>query len=100
MSDTVTSICVLNRSKEGEILILALTDGTVTHIAVHEAGGDPKSRDPEWTYEEKDGKLHLSPSLLCEGHNFHTAANWIVVFERHDGDNPWDKFYRLNPHLI
>jgi hypothetical protein len=101
MADIVTSICVLVTAKEGEFLYLALPkDGQLVVIPVRPAGKTPKTREPEWSYVEEDGKLYLTPSLYIQDHNFHTAAQWVVLYERFiptEALSAYEKFEELNP---
>lgn len=51
-----------------------------------------------WTYEERDGKLFISPSLLCCDTGFHTDYNWSVEFEIcPPGTDSMTHFFQINP---
>lgn len=61
--------------------------------------------DPEsncWEYEERAGRLHITPSLLTEQREgrpqFHTAFAWDVAFERCPAHEiHYEHFMQLNP---
>jgi len=53
-----------------------------------------------WEYEERDGRLFLTPSLLVKGSgsDFHTSKLWNVAYEVcPDGVDCYNHFKAINP---
>jgi hypothetical protein len=101
MGDEVTCKCVLGRyTTGGEYLMLVCSPDFHFRIIPLRPKGDGRTQTPEWEYEERDGRLHLTPSLLCTDTGFHTGYNWSADFERAaDGVDCMERFYELNPDI-
>jgi hypothetical protein len=102
MGDIVTCSCVLNTHNNGkESLYLAVRPDFGLRIISLRKKGEPKQeeRRPEWEYEEKDGKLHLTPSLHCTDTGFHTDYNWSCDYERLTANSGYEKFIEMNPGI-
>ena len=101
MSDIVTCKAVLRKSsKPGVADELFLFATGIRIISCHPKGTPASGYRPEWEYEERDGRLYITPSLLCRDTNFHTAFNWDVAYELcPEGDSHYELFYELNPDL-
>lgn len=101
MGDLVTCRCVLNTHNNGkEALYLAVRPDFGLRIIPVRPKGTPKTEwRSEWEYEEKDGRLHLTPSLLCTDTQFHTDYNWSCDFERLTANSGYEKFIELNPEI-
>lgn len=55
---------------------------------------------PEWEYEERDGRLFLTPSLHCTDTGFHTAFDWSVEYEiLPAGIGVMDHLFAINPGM-
>lgn len=97
MGDLVTCIAVLHK---GESLYLVCSPDFHLRILPCRIKGEAKIKIPEWEYEERGGRLHLTPSLLCLDTKFHTDYNWDCAFARCPEDQgAYEYFYSLNPNL-
>lgn len=88
MGDVITRKCVLDlaadRTRSDYLAIILSPDGysDFRYIPCRPKGEPRKAGGaPEWEYEIRDGRLHLTPSLLCTDTGFHTDFNWSVAFE-------------------
>lgn len=110
MGDVVSCKCVLKlNGLEGApgtadslAFVLPSGQGRDWHrIACYEAGKpEPSCGHPVWKYEKRDGRLHLTPSLLVTTTQFHTDYNWSVDFEECPaGVNEFDYFFSINPEM-
>ncbi|GEM_PF-6155305 len=110
MSDVITVCCVLARGKfehpAGTCDALAFVNpaqkGKPWHwIACHKKGTPELPTSwPQWEYEVRENRLHLTPSLLDKSDNFHTAFNWDVSFaECPEHRDPFDFFLEMNPEV-
>lgn len=108
MGDVVTGKCVIGRveaySGEWKSECLLFRVRGEFHLIYMRPKGTPVNEGagrPQWEYEERDGRLHLQPSLLVTaGPNkgFHTDYNWNVDFVRpRKRQNPHKLFHKLNP---
>lgn len=105
MSDIVTCKAVLSRSVDPtrpDYLHLVTAPNDYRAIPCKPKGRQlaAKYGRPSWQYEERGGRLHITPSLLCTNSGFHTAGNWDVAFAECPEDRrPHDFFFELNPEL-
>lgn len=108
MGDLVTCKCVLVKRDSGDTLYLVVPPcfnlRMIPCVTKGSKNGDcdslPASR-PAWEYEEKDGKLHLAPSLLATDTGFHTDYNWSCDYEVcPEGSEGYEYFNSLNPGLM
>lgn len=112
MGDLITATCVLKRGGfEGPratadclsfVLLREARQNPDWHaIACHAKGTpEPDCGHPVWQYEVRDGRLHLTPSLLDQSTGFHTDYHWSVAFaECPDGRDPFTVFFELNPGM-
>ncbi len=109
MSDIVTCKAVLvPRENSGRFtdefpdrlcMVIEEKDSGWRNIPVYKKGR-MKPETPAWEYEERDGRLHLTPSLFCTDSGFHTASQWDVAFSvcPKDGDG-FDHFFTVNPDI-
>jgi hypothetical protein len=91
MGDLITLQCVLKKSVDPsrpDRLAVGTKqtehDNGYREISCKPKGSTMVSKDYDekhiWEYEEKDGRLHLTPSLLCTITGFHTDFYWDVAF--------------------
>lgn len=103
MSDQVTCVCVLTRSVDptrSSHLTLMCNDLAMRTLTCRLVGQPRGTGGPEWEYEERGGKLHIHPSLLCSDTGFHTAYNWVCDYVvRPDGVDSADHFFAVNPSI-
>lgn len=102
MGDLVECKCVLRKvAPEGaDRLYLAVPPDLHLRIIPCRPKGTPKrGNGAEWEYEEKDGRLHLTPSLRCLDTGFHTDYNWHCAYEVCAEGDGYDRFYEFNPEL-
>lgn len=108
MADTVTTNCVLYKAVDptrSDYLMLAYGQGDkhrVTMLPCRPKGQPCRGHgQPEWEYDEgQDGRLHMTPSLLCLDTRFHTAYNWDVAYTVKPEDRcQHELFYELNPDI-
>jgi hypothetical protein len=108
MGDIIRYTCVLKKGigQAPDSLALAVnksgSDNGYREIPCHPDGEDRRPRpgmpDVMWTYQVRDGRLHLYPSLLCQSANFHTDYNWSVDFiECPQDQDEMDLFMKTNP---
>jgi hypothetical protein len=100
MADTVDCKCVLKIGREGADLLylVAKPDFNLRILPCRPKGQTQREKRPEWEYEEKDGRLHVTPSLLATDTGFHTAFNWSCDYVAcPDGVGGYDHFYSINP---
>ncbi len=107
----ITVRCVLARGRfegpggtcDGLAFVNPAQKGNPWHwIACHEKGtpGLTAGVCPQWVYEVRGDRLHLTPSLLDTSDQFHTAYNWDVAFaEKPDGMGAHEFFFVINPDL-
>lgn len=89
MGDIITCVCVLKKSKDRsrpDHLALGTKasedDSGYREIPCRPRGAKVDNEGKAiWDYEEKDGRLHLTPSLLCLMTGFHTDYHWSVAYE-------------------
>lgn len=63
--------------------------------------GRPKPERVAWEYEERDGRLYLTPSLFCTDSQFHTSFAWDVAFSVCPDDrNGIEHVLALNPGIV
>lgn len=99
MSDEVTCTAVLKRSVDPtrmDSLYLACPPDWKLRILDCRPKGLPRVGRPEWQYEKRDGKLHLTPSLHCVDTGFHTAGAWSCAYVEVK-KLAYEKFLKLNP---
>jgi hypothetical protein len=81
MGDIVTCICALKKSTHpGKADRLFMYVKGYREIPVSEKGAPPSPDSRAWTYEIVGDLLHITPSLLFVGDDFHTAYNWTCKF--------------------
>ena len=101
MGDVVTGKCVLEKNVDpAREDYLAFLIGKDWHYLPCYARGKPKLGTPSWEYEEREGRLYLTPSLLDTVTKFHTDYAWNVAYEvKPAGVNAFDFFFQINPEL-
>lgn len=101
MGDLVACKAVLVRNVDrsrGDHLYLAVPPDNHLRIIPCAPKG-LKTDERQWEYEEIDGRLHLTPSLLATDTGFHTDYNWSCDFVSIDDDSGYRKFFELNETL-
>lgn len=104
MGDIVHCRCVLklnvDRTRDDSLFLCVPPDWKARIIPCRPKGQTRRTNGPEWEYEEKDGRLHLTPSLLCTDTKFHTDFNWNVEYEICPANTSfYDHFYAINPGI-
>lgn len=103
MGDLVQCKAVLSKSPEksaNDLLYLAVPPDYRARILPCRPKGEPRRTEgrPEWEYEERDGKLHVRPSMLATDTNFHTDYDWVCDYEvRPEGVGMSEHFEAINP---
>ena len=107
MGDVITCTAVLVRSNSPEpadrcdLLYLDCFDGKglrVIPCSPAGADGDKVTDRPLWRYEERDGRLHLTPSLHATDSGFHTDYHWSCAFEQCPQEvGGYQHFKSINP---
>ena len=104
MGDLVSCKSVLAKnvdpSREDYLYLCVPPDWRMRIIPCRPKGEPRRTTSAEWEYEEKDGRLHLTPSLLCTDTQFHTEYHWQTDYEvKPDGVGGYDRFYAINPNI-
>lgn len=102
MSDTVTCTAVLSRNsdtKHGSLFLACSPDWKMRIIPVVPLGQRVPDVKPQWEYEERGGRLHLFPSLLCTDTGFHTGYNWDCAFVETSDGGAYERFWKENPTI-
>ena len=98
MGDIVTCTAILAKSKDStkpdRLWVSCPTPEYLRILNCRPSGTPVRGERPE--YEERDGRLHLQPSLLCSDTGFHTEYNWSVAYAQPESDQ-YDRFFELNP---
>lgn len=109
MGDIITCKCVLvlppahEPQRAGRLYLVAADGKGLRIISAAPAGGDATypGDSPIWRYEIRDGRMHLTPSLLCTDSGFHTDYNWSCDFETCPPEvSGYDRFKALNPGVF
>ena len=102
MGDLVKCKAVLSKMSQGaDLLFLAIPPDFRPRIIPCRPKGTPQREGrPEWEYEERDARLHLTPSLMATDTGFHTDFNWscdYVLCPNNGGR--YEHFYAVNPGI-
>jgi hypothetical protein len=103
MGDVVKCRAALSRAtddRRADHLFLVLPDLRPRILACRPKGTPQREERPEWEYEERDGQLHLTPSLLATDTGFHTDYHWSCAFDLcPDGVGMYEHFYAINQDI-
>lgn len=104
MNNVVTCVAVLalavDRSRADSIYLAVPPDWHLRVLPCRPKGQPRKGDGPEWEYEEKDGRLHLTPSMLATDTQFHTDYHWSCAYiVKPEGVEGYDFFYSQNPTI-
>lgn len=105
MGDEVKCKAVLSKSPDttvNDLLYVAVPPDYRARILPCRPKGQPKRSAegrPEWEYTElPNGKLEVTPSLLCTDTQFHTDGVWTCDYEvRPEGVGMLEHFEAINP---
>jgi hypothetical protein len=105
MGDVVQCKAVLSKSPDksvNDLLYVAVPPDYRARILPCRPRAEPRRAPggrPEWNYFERpDGKLEVSPSMLCTDTQFHTDNPWICDYEvRPEGVGMSEHFEAINP---
>jgi len=105
MGDVITTKAVLAKSVDSSRLdyLYLFTPRDIDRRCPFGIACEPKGETRErmgtrqvWQYEERDGRLHVTPSLLCTDNGFHTDFNWSVDYVVCTGGEPISLCCHLN----
>ena len=100
MGDVVTCKAVLKKAVDPtrpDFLFLSPAHQDYRDLPCHEKG-KPKGGTPEWEYEIRGDRLHITPSMHCTDTGFHTDFHWSVAFElKPEGVDAMTHFFAINP---